>query len=100
MLALRPRITEIQIDAFQLPRCKNFLGIVNIRKGHFQVRRCRLPGRFPYQSGLLSGTADQLIVHIDADKINIGIFEAHLTDKLPLAHSELHMDRVVVAEQF
>ncbi|MNN86032.1 hypothetical protein D3C81_2033890 [compost metagenome] len=99
MLAFRPWIAEIKINPFKLSRSKYFLSIIDICKCQFQVRRCFMSCRLPYCSSLISSTADQLIIHINADKIDIGIFEAHLADKLSLAHSELHMDRMIISEQ-
>ncbi|MNP34290.1 hypothetical protein D3C76_1275690 [compost metagenome] len=100
MLCFWPRVTEVQINALQFFRFKNFFDLFNIRQRKFQVRRCLHISLTPRITSFLTGTTHQFIIHINTDEIKFRIFITHLADKLAFTHTKFHEDRVIIAKQF
>src|SRR5690606_790887 len=100
MSLLRPWIAEVQVNALDLIFIEYFLKLLDIPPNQSHI--VRHPAALLHSEGnrFISGSANQFIIHIDADVIYIRMRSAQLANEFALAHAKLNVNRMIVAEQF
>src|SRR4030095_6062695 len=99
MLGLRPWIAEVQMNAFDFAWRKHRLDPFDISAKQREIWRMRLPFLFPNDACFLACAAKQLIVHVNADKVDVRIPCAHLADETAFTHAQLYINRLIVSEK-
>ena len=88
---LRPGVAEIDVEAIHLARRKNLLDVIDIEDQQAHVRELQL-------RHLLRGGVEHILLHLNADEVDLGMTCGHARDEIALARAELDMQRCLALE--
>ena len=97
MAVLRPWIRKIQVNALDLIRSKHLLNMLRIHTDKEKISKSN-PFLFFIGFPALDRTDQNTGELLNPNKINIRISSGKLRDELSLTHTNLNVDRVIIAE--
>lgn len=97
LAVLRPRIREIQVDAVHLAGGEDIRQQAGIdgQEGEIPKLGALRHPQFP----LLQSLQKDGVIALDADVVDVRMQYRHLLDELTLAHADLYVKRMVIAEK-
>ena len=93
MALLRPRIAEVDVEAVDFALAEDVLDVVDVKDKQAHILELFL-------RDLLGRRIEHILLHLDADVVDVRVELSQLADEIALARAELDMKGRLAAEDF
>ena len=91
MALLRPRVAEVDVEAVHLALCEDVLDVIDVEDEQAHILELLL-------RNLLGCRVEHVLLHLDADVVDVRMELGKLADEVALARAELHVEWRLAAE--